>query len=98
MQPKQQRARQGRKEPLLVFPQQSRNKQTMALCARGSGSEELSRVPGPGLRVALRGCQHRPLPACVASGPGVRSTARPQAQASGASPGPGCCLKGCLPG
>lgn len=34
----------------------------------------------------------------VASGPGARSTARPQARASGASPGPGCCLKGCLPG
>lgn len=41
---------QGEKRLLLVFPQQSRNKHTMALVLRDSDSEELSGEHGPGLR------------------------------------------------
>lgn len=92
--PKQQRTRQGRRETLLVLPQQSRNKQTMALCARAQAA---SSGPGPGLGWL---CWDGDIALCglLAGGPGARSTARPQARASGACPGPGCCLKGCLPG
>lgn len=69
----------GREERhLLVFPQQSRNKQTMALGAGGSGSEERRRARGPGLGDrapgALLGRRHRTPPAVrpMGQGPGPR--------------------------
>lgn len=107
MQRKQHRTRQwGEKRLLLVLPQQSRNKHTMAtgpLCSeaqgRGARSGAWARGPGVGLRCGsavtvtwhsfgLRG-QRRP---------GAQSPARLWLLASGASPTPGRCLKGCLPG
>lgn len=96
----------GEKRLLLVFPQQSRNKQTMAtspLCseAQGRGAESAAPGPRPGNRAQVwLGCDSdiTLLQAARPAGPGAQSTARLWLLASGASPAPGRCPKGCLPG
>ena len=98
----------GEKRLLLVFPQQSRNKQTMAtgpLCseAQGRGGRVLrtGRGPGPGDGAQVWPCCDGDIAlprAARPAGPGAQSTARLWRLASGASPAPGCCLKRCLPG
>ena len=75
----------GERRLLLVFPQQSRNKQTMATgpsCseAQGGAGRTGGRTHGPELR------------------PGAGSPTRLRLPASGASPGPGRCPRGRLPG
>lgn len=87
----------GEKRLLLVFPQQSRNKQTMAtgpLCseAQGRGAEgaEPGRLPRNQAQVWL-GCDSNIalLGALWPAGPGAQSTARLWLRVSGASPAPG---------
>lgn len=75
---------------------------TGPLCseAQGRGAESARRGPRPGDRAQVwLGCDGdiALLRAARPAGPGAQSTARLQLLASGVSPAPGRCLKGCLP-
>lgn len=96
----------GEKRLLLVFPQQSRNKQTMAtgpLCSeaqdRGAEGAEPGQLPRNQAQVWLS-CDSdiALLEAVRPAGPGAQSTARLWLLVSRASPAPGCWLNGCFPG